>query len=176
MNLIESSINWICIIDLIEIFFNFPSIRWFSFKWNIIRFEITIDSSLSFIFYETCWKNILNRNRICASIRFASSERTIIPSKRIPQHYHLIKFITFLLERFEMKKDEKTSFFTTKLRMQNIKFWYFLNLFNFPFIVCFIEKMDNFDSIEKHIFQNGQPLRGLFQLLFPGSFDKKCFL
>ena len=29
--------------------------------------------------------------------------------------------------------------------------------------------MDNFDSIEKHILKNGQPLRGLFQLLLPDT-------
>ena len=59
----------------------FLSTKLFSFKWNINLFETIMNSWLSFIFYETCWKNILNRNRICASIRFASSERTIIPFK-----------------------------------------------------------------------------------------------
>ena len=126
----------------------FLSIRWFSFKWNINLFELTIDSSLSFIFYETCWLNILNRNLICASIRFYSSERTIIPSKRIPQHHYQIKFITFLLERFEKKKDEKNFIFHQRTENAEYKILIFLNLFNFPFIVCFIEKMDNFDSIE----------------------------
>ena len=152
------------------------STKLFSFKWNINLFETTIHSSLSFIFYLTCWLNILNRNRISASISFASSELKLFCWNEFLNFIIQLNSSHFYWKDLKRKKDEKTSFFTREPRMQNIKFWYFLNLFNFPFIVCFIEKMDIFDSIEKHILKNGQPLPGLFQLLFPERYVLKCYI
>ena len=108
------------------------SIRWFSFKWNINLFELTIDLSLSFIFYETCWPNILKRNRICTSILFDSFETIIISLKWIPQHFIIKKIHHIFIGKIWNEKGWKNFIFHHKTENAEYKILMFFEFLQFP--------------------------------------------